>query len=140
MEEISVFGRCGERLRDLNLLLSPQSQSPQPSVHLPEGILLPLIRGSSHQLESPEFLALCIPLAQQRFDQVRVLTIAQRFGIQTQVHIQGADVGHVFIAQQQPWHGAAYDGKTSLEASKDLSDFDKDGFDCRRCAVVVLAR
>jgi hypothetical protein len=62
---------------------------------------LPVIsRGNlANQLEAPKPVALGVSVALKRTDQGCVLTVAERFCIQTNVHIERADVGHVLVGQ-----------------------------------------
>jgi hypothetical protein len=38
----------------------------------------------------------------QRLDKRGIFTVPQRLGIETQIDIQRADVGHLLIVQQEP--------------------------------------
>ncbi len=77
-------------------------------------------------------------MALKRADQGRVLAVAERFRVQTDVHVERADMRHVLVGQQQPRNRAADDGELALEATEDLADLDQHGFDCRSRPVVVF--
>ena len=90
----------------------PQAKSSEPGVNLSEGILLPLIRGAITKQESGR--------------------------VKIEVHIAGADMGHVSFAQQKPRNGAADNRKLAFEAPEYLTDLDEHRFDrCCRPVVVV---
>ena len=65
-------------------------------------------------------------------------TVAQRFRVQPEVHVERADVWHILIAEQQPGYRTADDGEFSFEASQDLADLDQYGLHggCRTVVVV----
>jgi hypothetical protein len=56
----------------------------------------------ANQLEAPKSLALGIAMALKRADQGCVLAVAERFGVQADVHVERAHMRHVLVGQQQP--------------------------------------
>jgi hypothetical protein len=89
-------------------------------------------------LEAPKSLALGIAMALKRADQGCVLAVAERFGVQADIHVERADMRHVLVGQQQPGNRATDDGELALEAAKDLADLDQHRFHCGSRPVVVL--
>ena len=92
----------------------------------------------AHKLKAAQMLPLVVALLQKRLDKLHVLAIPQGFRIQTQIHVQGSDMRHVGLAQQQPGNGATDHGELALVASEDLADLDQHRFDRGRRAVVVV--
>lgn len=91
------------------------------------------------KLKAPKLLALGIAVTQQSIGQGDVFPIAQGLGIQAEVHVEGANVRHVFVVpQQQPRNGASHNGELPFEAPEDLADFDQHCFYGRGSAIVVV--
>ena len=91
----------------------------------------------AHELKAAQVLSLAVALSQEQLDKLRVLTITQRFRIQTQVHVQGSDMRHIGFAQQQPGNGATGHGELALVASEDLAYLDQHRLDGDRDTVVI---
>ena len=90
----------------------------------------------ANQLEAPQSLTLGVAVALESADQGGVLALAKRFGIQSHIHIEGADMRHVFVGQQQPGNRPADDGELAFEAAKNLADFNQHRL--HRCAGAVV--
>jgi len=75
------------------------------------------------ELKPAKILALTVVMLHQRFDQACVLAIAQGFSIEPQVHVESADMGHLFVVQKQPRDSATDDRKLALKATQNLADF-----------------
>jgi hypothetical protein len=97
-------------------------------------------RNLTDELKPAKVPSLTIIMLHQRFDQARILAIAQSFGIETQVHVESADVRHLFVVQKQPRDSAADDRKLALKAAENLADFQQDRFHRSRRAVIVVIR
>ena len=54
-----------------------------------------------YELKTAQVCPLTIALPQKRVDELRVLAIAQGFGIQAQIHISGPDMAHILHRGQQ---------------------------------------
>src|ERR1700723_1079325 len=79
-----------------------------------------------------------VTLSHQLVDQICILTILKRFCVQTEIHIQRADMGIVGVLQTRPWHRAANDRELATKAGEDLTYFDEDRFWRSRGAVVTV--
>lgn len=67
-----------------------------------------------------------------------VFAIAEGVGVEAEIDIEGPDMRHVRVVQQQPGDGAANDGELAPIAAENLPYLEKGGFDCRGRAVVVV--
>ena len=90
------------------------------------------------QLKASQRLALTVALPQERVDELRILAIAERVRIQGEIHVQGTDMRHVRLVEQQPGNGAADHRELSPVAPQDLPDLHQNRFDSYRGAVVVV--
>ena len=90
------------------------------------------------QLKAPQRLPLAVTLPQERLNELRILAIAQCLRIQGEIHVQGADMRHVRMVEQQPGNGAADDGELAPVAPQDLPDLHQNRSDGSGGAVVVV--
>ena len=78
----------------------------------------------ANELESPQFSSLFVPITHQCFNQRRVLAITESLCVQAQIDIEGSNVLHIVVRQQEPRHRATDHCKLAFEGTKDLTDLD----------------
>jgi hypothetical protein len=72
------------------------------------------------QLKAPQTFPLFIAVIYQEGDQAGVLSVSKCFCVQPEINVEGANMRHVLIVQQQPGNGAADDGELPFEATPSI--------------------
>ena len=79
----------------------------------------------AHELRAAQTSPLVVAMPLKRLDELRILAIAKRFGVEAEIHVRSADMGHFGILQQKPRDGAADHGELSVKAAQNLDNLER---------------